>query len=98
MTGPQYLGPQEPSVRIPPRPHSTLGRAGEVYTGGFSFPVTGEVLHPPVADYPHRFPAVDEGNSFKQEKTDTLNKETMQCVKVGSVLKKASTLKGPLQG
>ena len=54
MTGPQNLGPQEPSVRIllplPPS-HSTLGRAGEFYMGGFSFPHHR---------HPHRFPVVDE--------------------------------------
>lgn len=49
------------------------------------FLVTGEVLHPLVADTPTASLLWMKEIVSKQEKTDTLNKETMQCPKVGSV-------------
>lgn len=62
------------------------------------FLVTGEVLHPLVADTPTASLLWMKEIVSKQEKTDTLNKETMQCPKVGSVLKSFHPSKWPLQG
>ena len=74
VTGPQHLGPQEPSVRILPArtPWAKLESATWV---GSHVLITGEVLHPPGADTPTTSLLWTRKIVSKQEKTETLNRD-----------------------